>query len=106
MSRLSLARLSLARFSLARGFRHSLVFPHHLSSHKLEHTKIQNTQEINKKKQRFLIVGNRTKRAHFRESPLFQAMYNIKRKTQTINSTYLVSVRCGRLAEGKGHETN
>ena len=24
---------------------------------------------------------------------------------QTINLTYFVSVRCGRLAEGKGHET-
>ena len=35
-------------------------------------------------------------------SPLFQAMYNIK----TNNSTYLVSVGCGRLAEGKGHETD
>ena len=39
-------------------------------------------------------------------SPLFQAMYNIKKKEkQTINSTYLVSVGCGKLAEGNGHET-
>ena len=39
-------------------------------------------------KERFLIGRNRTKRAHF------------------INSTYLVSVGYGRLAEGKGHETD
>ena len=35
---------------------------------------------------------------------LFQATYNIKTEKQTINSTYLVSVRSGRLAEGKGLE--
>ena len=28
------------------------------------------------------------------------------KEKQTINLTYLVSVGCGRLAEGKGHETN
>ena len=27
-------------------------------------------------------------------------------KKQTINSTYLVSVGCGRLAEGKGHDVS
>ena len=44
-------------------------------------------------KQRFIIGRNRTKRAHFRGSPLFQATHN--RKTEnTINSTYLASVRC------------
>ena len=41
----------------------------------------------------------------FQEVPLFHATYNIKTERQTINSTYPVSVRCGRLAEGKGHET-
>ena len=46
------------------------------------------------------------KHAHFLGSPLFQATYNIKTEEQTINSTYLVSVGCGRLAEGKGHETS
>ena len=47
-------------------------------------------------KERFLIGWNRTKRANFWGSPLFQATYNIttERKTTTINSTYLVSVRC------------
>ena len=60
-------------------------------------------------KERFLIRWNRTERAYFRGSPLFQATYkinNINNRKQTINSTYLVSVGCGRLAEGKGHETD
>ena len=43
-------------------------------------------------KERFLIGRNGTKRANFRA--LFQATYNIKTDKQTINSTYLVSVRC------------
>ena len=60
--------------------------------------KIHNTQEI---KRTFLIGRNRTKRAHFRGSPLFQAMYNIKTEKQTINSTYLSSVRCFEAAERK-----
>ena len=65
---------------------------------------IQNTQEI---KERHLIGRNRTKPAYFRGSPLFQATYNIKtEKTTTVNSTYLVSFGCGRLAEGKWHETD
>ena len=55
--------------------------------------------------ERFFIGQNRTKHATFWGSPLFQASYNIKTEKQTINSTYLVSVGCGRLAEGKGHET-
>ena len=38
-------------------------------------------------KERFLIGRNRTKRANFRESPLFQATYNRKTEEQTINST-------------------
>ena len=57
-------------------------------------------------KERFLIGQNTTKRAHFRGSPLFQATHDIKTEKQAINSTYLVSVGCGRLAEGKGHETD
>ena len=57
-------------------------------------------------KERFLIGRNRTKWANFQGSPLFQATYNIKTEKQTINSFYLVSVRCGRLAEGKGHKTD
>ena len=32
--------------------------------------------------------------------------FSIKTQKQRINSTYLVSVGCGRLAEGKGHETD
>ena len=51
-------------------------------------------------KERFLIGRNRTKRATFRESRLFQATYNIKTEKQTINSAFLVPVVCGRLAEG------
>ena len=43
----------------------------------------------------------RTKRANFRGSPLFQATYNIKTEKQTINSTYLVSVRCSEAGGGK-----
>ena len=35
-------------------------------------------------KERFLIGRNRTKRGHFRGSPLFQATYNIKTEKQTI----------------------
>ena len=54
-------------------------------------------------KERFFSRRNRTKRANFRGSLLFQATYNIKTDKQTINSTYLVSVGCGRLPEGKKH---
>ena len=60
-------------------------------------------------KERILIGRNRTKRANFRGSPLFQATYKTNkqnRKKKKINSTYLVSVGCGRLAEGKGHCIN
>ena len=65
-------------------------------------------QKTNKRlKEHFLIGRNRTKRAHFPGSPLFQATYNIKtEEKKTINSTYLVSVGCGRLAEGTGHGTD
>ena len=57
-------------------------------------------------KERLLIERNRTKRAHFRGSPLFQATYDIKtEEKKTMNSTDLVSVGCGRLAEGKGNDT-
>ena len=58
-----------------------------------------------KLKERFLVGRNKTKRANFRRSPLFQATYNIKKK-KAITSTYLVSFGSGRLAEGKGHETD
>ena len=43
-------------------------------------------------KERSLIGRNRTKRANFRGSHLFQATYDIKTEEQTINSTYLVKV--------------
>ena len=36
-------------------------------------------------KERFLIGRNRTKRANFRGSPLFQATYDMKTEKQTIN---------------------
>ena len=50
-------------------------------------------------KERFLIGRNRTTLAHFRGSPLF---FKLRTTTkQTINSTYLVSVGCGKLAERK-----
>ena len=45
-------------------------------------------------KERFYIGRNGTKRSNFRGSPLFQATYKRKTEKQTINSTYLVSVRC------------
>ena len=70
---------------------------------RLESSTLSSRSKTHKRlKERFLIGGNRTKRANFRGSPLFQARYNIKTEKQTINSAYLVSVRCGRLAEGKG----
>ena len=56
-------------------------------------------------KELFPIGWNRTKRENFRWSPLFQTTYNIKTEKQTINSTYLASVGCGRLAEVKGLKT-
>ena len=53
-------------------------------------------------KERFLIGRNRTKCSNFRRSSLFEATYNIQtEEKQTIASTYLVSVGCGRLAEAK-----
>ena len=56
---------------------------------------------------RFLIGRSRRKHANFQESHCFQATYSIKKtEKQTINPTYLVSIGCGRLAEGKGHETD
>ena len=57
-------------------------------------------------KECFLIGRNRTKHANFWGSPLFQATYNMKTEKQTINSTYLVSVGCRRLVEGKEHKTS
>ena len=56
--------------------------------------------------ERLLILQNRTKRANFRRSPLFQATYNEKTEKRAINSTFLVSVGCVRLAAGKGHLTD
>ena len=81
---------------------------------KIKPTKIELTASVLKKrskthkrlKERFLIRRNRTKRANFRGCPLCQATYNIKTEKQTINSTHLVSVGCGRLVEGKRHETD
>ena len=52
-------------------------------------------------KELFLIGRNRTKRANFQGSPLFQATYNIK----TNNSTHLVSVRCSE-AGGRPKQTS
>ena len=56
-------------------------------------------------RERFLIRQNRTKHANFRGSPLFQAMYNIKTKKQTINSLSLCQLDAGGMVEGKGHKT-
>ena len=64
------------------------------------------SQTHKKLKECFLIGRNRTKCANFQESPPFQATYNIKTEKQPSILTYLVSVGCGRLAEGKGHETD
>ena len=57
-------------------------------------------------KECFWIWRNRTECAHFWGSPLFQATHNTETEKQLINSTYLVSVRCGRLEEGKGVRVN
>ena len=62
--------------------------------------------EYKRSEERPLIGRNRTKSANHRGSPLFQATYNVKKEKHTVDSAYLVSVRCGRLAEGKGHETD
>ena len=68
---------------------------------------IQNTQEI---KQNACLSGrNRTKRANFRGSPLFQAKYNIKnrrKKEQQLIQLILCQLDARGLAEGKGHETD
>ena len=61
------------------------------------YTQAKRSKTHRRLKERFLIGRNRTKRANFRGSPLFQATYNIKtdrKKKQTINSICLVSVRC------------
>ena len=55
---------------------------------------LESPKTHNRLNERFLSGRNRTKRANFRTSPLFQATYNLKTEKQTINSTYLVSVRC------------
>ena len=55
-------------------------------------------QTRTKLKERFLIRRNGTKRANFRQRPLFQATYKKKKKEkerQTTNLTYLVSVEMG-----------
>ena len=76
-------------------------------------------------RENFLTRRNGKKGTHFRGSPLFQATYKKPPKTtqnnkkqkqkqhtqkkQTNNRkhlTYFLSVGCGRLAEGKGHETD
>ena len=75
-------------------------------------------------KERFLIGRHRTKLTNFRGSPLFQARYNNKKTNSQFNLPcvswmrevggrrgaqdsliQLVSVGCGRLGEGEGHET-
>ena len=58
-------------------------------------------------KERFLTGRNRTKRANFRRSPLFQATYNIKtEKNKQLIQLILCQLDARRLAEGKGHETD
>ena len=60
-------------------------------------------------KERFLIRRNGTKRANFRGSPLFQATYKTTTTTtgkQTLIQLILCQLELGRLAEGKGHETD
>ena len=54
-------------------------------------------------KECFLIGRNRTKRANFRGSPFFRATYILNTEKQTINSNYLVSVRC---SEASGRKTS
>ena len=64
------------------------------------------THEIKRTPFNWTKQEEKKKRANFRGSPLFQATYKTKTVKQTINSTYLVSIGCERLAEGKGHETD
>ena len=73
---------------------------------RFKHDSVQRSKTNKRLKERFLIGQNGTKRANFRGSALFQATYDVKTEKQTIDSTYLVSVGCGRLAEGSGHETD
>ena len=53
-----------------------------------------------------MIRQNRTKRAKFRGTPLFQVTYNMKTEKQTINLLNLCQLDAGRLEEGKGHDTD
>ena len=48
------------------------------------------SKTYNRWKERFSVGWNRTKRAKFRGSPLFQATYNIKTEKQTIDTTYQI----------------
>ena len=69
---------------------------------------IQNTQEIKRTLFFFFFFLDETGQnvQIFEKVLLFKLRTTKERKKQTINSDYLVSVGCGRLAEGKGHETD
>ena len=67
--------------------------------------KISRSKTHKRLKEHFLIGRNRTKHANFQQSPLFQDMYIINTDKQTIQ-LILCQLDAGRLAEGKGHETD
>ena len=64
----------------------------------------QNTQEI---KENAFYLDETGQNVHiFEEVLFFKLRATYKQKKQIIDLIYLVSVRCGRLAEAKGHETD
>ena len=54
----------------------------------------KNRKHTEDQREHFSIAQNRTKRAHFRGSPLFQATYNIKTEEANNELTWLLSVKC------------
>ena len=54
--------------------------------HRLPSVLVSDPKHTRDYRERFVTGQNRTKRAHFRGSPLFQATNNIKTEKQTINS--------------------
>ena len=64
---------------------------------------IQNTQEIERT---LLDRTKQDKTCKFSRTSSFSSYVQQQNRKQTINSTYFVSVGCGRLAEGKGLEAD
>ena len=79
---------------------HSDLFSTRWAKHVLRRSKTHK-----RLKERFLIVRNRTKRAHFRGSPLFSSYVQHKNRKKKIQ-LFLCQLDGWRVAEGKGHETD